>query len=263
MIQPRKTALVTGGSGGIGHAIAREFARNGVDLIITGRDGQGIGAQARRWRDEHGVNVLGLAAELAQPEGARALFDAVTTAGVEIDYLVNNAGVGLFGEFSQSDLDAELGMMTLNMTSPTVLSKLFLPQLLRRRGKIMNIASTAAFQPGPHMAVYYATKAYVLSFSEALASELEGTGVSVTAFCPGPTASGFQDKAAMQQSRLVKNKSLPSADAVGQAGYRAMMAGRRVVVPGLMNQLMALSVRFTPRRWVTSLVKSMSASTLA
>lgn len=259
MTQTCKTALVTGGSGGIGQAIAREFARNGVDLIITGRDGPGMEAQARRWREEHGVNVLGLAAELAKPEGARALFDAVTAAGKEIDYLVNNAGVGLFGEFATSDLNAELDMMVLNMTSPTVLSKLFLPQLVRRRGKIVNIASTAAFQPGPYMAVYYATKAYVLSLSEALACELEGTGVSVTAFCPGPTASGFQAKAAMRQSRLVKNKTLPSAEVVGLAGYRAMMAGKRVVVPGLMNKLMAQSVRFTPRGWVTSLVKSMSA----
>ena len=257
--QPRKTALVTGGSGGIGNAIARELAKSGVNLIITGRDSAGVEAQAQRWRADYGVNVIGLAAELGKPEGAQALFDAVTAGGAEIDYLVNNAGVGLFGEFSSSNLDAELGMMTLNMTSPVVLSKLFLPQLIRRRGKIMNIASTAAFQPGPYMAVYYATKAFVLSFSEALASELEGTGVTVTAFCPGPTASGFQDKAAMHQSGLVKGKSMPSAEAVGVAGYRAMLAGQQVVVPGLMNKLMAFSVRLTPRRWAAALVKAMSA----
>ncbi|MDN5924937.1 MAG: SDR family oxidoreductase [Xanthomonadales bacterium] len=255
----RKTALITGGSGGIGHAIAREFVKHGVDVIITGRDKAGMEALAAQWRSEYGVEVTGLAAELSHADGARALFDAVAATGVEIDYLVNNAGVGLFGEFADSDLDAALRMMHLNMDAPTVLCKLFLPQLVRRRGKIMNIASTAAFQPGPYMAVYYATKAFVLSLSEALACELAGSGVSVTTFCPGPTASGFQDKAAMQKSGLVKGKAMPSAEAVGMAGYRAMLAGKRVVIPGMLNKLLAFCIRFMPRSWVTALVKAISA----
>lgn len=180
-------------------------------------------------------------------------------AGVALDFLVNNAGYGLFGEFKDLQLEDELAMMTLNMTSLTVLTKRFLPQVLSRRGRVMNVASTAAFQAGPYMAVYYATKAYVLSLSEALASELAGTGVSVTAFCPGPTRSGFQDKASMQASGLVKGKRLPTAEAVGAAGYRAMMAGKRVFIPGLVNKALANSVRVSPRNVVTGIVKAMSA----
>jgi uncharacterized protein len=139
-----------------------------------------------------------------------------------------------------------------------VLTKLFMPDLIATRGKVLNTASTAAFQPGPYMAVYYATKAFVLSFSEAIASELEDTGVTVTALCPGPTASGFQDKADMHASALVKGKRLPTAQAVAAEGYRAMQRGQRVFIPGAMNWLMAQSPRFTPRNVVTRLVKAMS-----
>jgi short-subunit dehydrogenase len=164
----------------------------------------------------------------------------------------------MYGMFCDSHLDDELAMMTINMTSPTVLTKRFLPHIIERKGKIMNVASTAAFEPGPYMAVYYATKAYVLSFTEALASELEDTGVTVTALCPGPTRSGFQDKAAMNNSALVKGKKLPTADEVGQAGYRALMAGKRVFVPGFMNKLLVQTIRFLPRSMVTAIVKKMS-----
>jgi uncharacterized protein len=255
----RKTALVTGASGGIGKAIAEQFANDGVDLIIAARSLDVLDKLATDWHAAYGVNVTPVRADLAAPGGAEALFDAVKATGRKIDFLVNNAGYGLFGEFKNSDLNAEFAMMTINMTSLTVLTKKCLPQILARRGKIMNVASTAAFQPGPYMAVYYATKSYVLSFSEAIAEELAGTGVTVTAFCPGPTASGFQDKAAMQDSALVKGKRLPSANTVGRAGYAAMMRGQRVHVPGTMNWLMAQSVRFTPRAVVTKLVKTLSA----
>jgi short-subunit dehydrogenase len=148
--------------------------------------------------------------------------------------------------------------MQLNMATVVVLTKLFLPDLLATRGKLLNTASTAAFQPGPYMAVYYATKAFVLSFSEAIASELEGTGVTVTALCPGPTASGFQEKADMHVSALVKGKKLPTAPAVAAEGYGAMQRGQRVFIPGVMNWLMARSVRFTPRNMITGIVKAMS-----
>jgi hypothetical protein len=205
------------------------------------------------------VRVIAIGADLAQPEGAQTLFDAVAATGVAIDFLVNNAGYGLFGEFKDSRLEDDLAMMTLNMMAPTVLARRLLPQIIARRGRIMNVASTAAFQPGPYMAVYYATKAYVLSLSEALASELEGTGVTVTALCPGPTQSGFQDKAAMQASGLVQGKRLPSSETVGAAGYRAMMAGKRVYIPGVMNKMMQFSLRLAPRKMVTAVVKRMSA----
>ena len=194
------------------------------------------------------------------PTGAaQSLADTLLSQGIEIDYLVNNAGYGSYGLFQDSDLDGELAMMTTNMTSLTVLTRRFLPNIVDRKGKILNVASTAGFQPGPYMAVYYASKAYVLSFTEALASELDGSGVTVTAFCPGPTRSGFQDRAVMNDSALVKGKKLPTAEQVGQAGYRAMLAGKRVFVPGALNKFFVLSIRLMPRSLVTGIVKRISA----
>jgi len=260
-MKPRtnKTALVTGASGGIGKAIAECFARDGHDVIVTARGTAALDAIAADWRARHGVQVTAIGADLAQEGAAQRLFERVGATGIAIDFLVNNAGVGLFGEFMDLRLEDELAMMTLNMTSLTVLTKRFLPEVMTRRGRIMNLASTASFQPGPYMAVYYATKAFVLSFSEALASELACTGTTVTAFCPGPTQSGFQDKASMHASGLVKGKRLPTAERVGAEGYAAMMAGRRVFIPGLVNKALAASVRVSPRNVVTRVVKAMSA----
>jgi uncharacterized protein len=155
-------------------------------------------------------------------------------------------------------LVADLAMMQLNMTSLVSLTKLFMPDLLETEGKLLNVASTASFQPGPYMAVYYASKAFVLSFTEALAAELSHTKVTVTALCPGPTASGFQDRASMQNSALIKGKKLYSAEQVAIEGFQAMKLGRRVYIPGVMHWLMAQSVRLTPRDMVTALVKSIS-----
>lgn len=257
--QARKTALITGASSGIGRALAERFAQNGCNLVLVARNQAALARLAEEWQSRYRITVTVIPADLSVEGAAQSVFDAVATRGIEIDYLVNNAGYGLFGESRHLDLEAELAMMTLNMTALTVLTKRFLPQLLARRGKVMNVASTAAFQPGPYMAVYYATKAYVLSYSEALAAELGDSGVTVTAFCPGPTASGFQDKAAMHDSGLVKGKRLPSAESVAAVGFRAMLAGERVYVPGLMNKFLVQTVRFTPRRLVTSIVQSMSA----
>jgi uncharacterized protein len=256
--QTPKTALVTGASGGIGKAIAEQFAKDGVNVVIVARNMAQLQQIAADWRKRHGVEVMPLAADLSVSGAAATVADQIIAAGIDIDYLVNNAGYGLYGLFAESSLEAELAMMRINMESLTVLTKRFLPQIQARKGKIMNVASTAAFQPGPYMAVYYATKSYVLSFTEAIASELASKGVTVTALCPGPTRSGFQDKAAMHDSALVKGKKLPDAQSVGVAGYRAMMHGKRVFIPGLMNWLMAQSVRFTPRNLATEIVKRMS-----
>jgi uncharacterized protein len=255
----QKTALITGASGGIGKAIAEAFARDGINIIITARKTNDIEAIAKEWRNTYKVDVHAIASELGKADGAQNLFNTIKAQNIDIDYLVNNAGVGLFGEFKDSDLPSELSMMTLNMHAPTVLTKLFLPEIIRRRGKIMNVASTASFQPGPYMSVYYATKSYLLSWTEALAEELSSSGVTVTALCPGPTQSGFQDKAAMHDSALVKGKKLPSSEDVGRAGYHAMMRGKRVYIPGIMNWLLAQSVRFTPRIIITKIVSMMSA----
>ena len=254
----RKTALVTGASGGIGQVIAEQFAKDRIDLVIVARNAQQLEANAAQWRQQYGVRVTAIASDLSEVGAAKKLADEVIGQGIKVNYLVNNAGYGSYGIFAESNLNYEVAMMRLNMEALTVLTKLFLPDIIRRRGKILNLASTASFQPGPFMAVYYATKAYVLSFSEAIAAELENTGVTVTALCPGPTASGFQDKAALHESALVKGKRLPSAQEVGVAGYRAMQRGRRVYIPGVMNWLLAQSVRFTPRRLVTAVVKQMS-----
>lgn len=252
------TALITGASSGIGKALAENFAKDGYHLVLAARGVAKMQALADELQQRHGVTVTVIGADLETNEGAAKLHADIKHRGIVISALVNNAGYGSFGEFKDSALAAELAMMQLNMTTVVVLTKLFMPDLLATRGKVLNTASTAAFQPGPYMAVYYATKAFVLSFSEAIASELEGTGVTVTALCPGPTASGFQDKADMHASALVKGKKLPTAQAVAAEGYRAMRRGQRVFIPGAMNWLMAQSVRFTPRNWVTGLVKAMS-----
>ncbi len=248
-----KTALVTGASGGIGKSIAEQLAADGVNLIITARQIDRLEAIASDWQARYGVVVTPIQSDLAQTDGARKLFDAIGQRGLRIDYLVNNAGVGLFGLFRELSVDELVGMLTLNMISLTVLTKLFLEQIIAARGKIMNVASMAGFVPGPYMANYFATKAYVLSYSEALAYELKGTGVTVTTLCPGVTQSGFFDQARMHDSGLVKHFKLPTADEVGRAGYRAMRSGRGVYVVGLLNRLVIVGARFAPRRLVTAI----------
>jgi short-subunit dehydrogenase len=254
----KKTALITGASSGIGKALAENFAAGGYDLVLAARGVAKMEALAEELRKRHRIEATVIGADLETAEGATRLHAEIKQRRLVVGALANNAGYAEFGEFKATDLAKELAMMQLNMSTVVVLTKLFLPDLIATRGKILNTASTAAFQPGPYMAVYYATKAFVLSFSEAIAAELQGSGVTVTALCPGPTASGFQDRANMHASSLVKGKTLPTAESVAAIGYRAMQKGERVVIPGAMNWLMAQSVRFTPRRLVTSLVKSMS-----
>ena len=251
-------ALITGASSGIGRALAAQFAADGHHVVLAARRVDALQALADELQARHGVPATVIGADLETEDGARALHAEVQRRGLTLNALVNNAGYGTFGEFGASALEPELKMMQVNMASVVVLSKLFLPDLTVTRGRILNTASTAAFQPGPYMAVYYATKAFVLSFSGALAEELQGSGVTVTALCPGPTASGFQDKADMQASALVKGKKLPTSEEVAAAGYKALQRGQRVYIPGVMNWLMAQSVRFTPRRVVTALVRMLS-----
>ncbi len=251
-------ALITGASGGIGQELAKQYAAAGHDVALVARSLPKLEALAKELQSAHGITAHVFVADLESANGATDLHAAVKSKGLRVAALVNNAGYGLYGEFKDSALGDELKMMQLNMTTLVTLSKLFMPDLQLARGHLLNVASTAAFQPGPYMAVYYATKAFVLSFSEALAAELSGTGVTVTALCPGPTASGFQDKAAMHNSALVKGKRLPTAAEVAAAGFKAAKRGQRVHVPGVMNWLMTQSVRYTPRNAVTWLVKAMS-----
>jgi short-subunit dehydrogenase len=247
--------LITGASSGIGLEFARVFARNRHDLVLVARNESKLRELAKELQAS-GVRVHVIAADLSSPGAVRTLTEGVQALGVDVDILVNNAGHGLFGPFIETQLDAELSMIQLNIVALTELTKRLLPGMVARKsGRILNLASTAAFLPGPLMAVYYASKAYVLSFTEAIAAELEGTGVTVTALCPGPTASGFQAAANLEESKLVAGKRLPTAASVAQAGYDAMMAGKTVFVPGVSNKLTLLAPRILPRRFVTKIVQ--------
>ena len=254
----KETALITGASSGIGLDLARVFAKEGHDVVLVARSEGRLREIAAELERDFGVTAHVVVADLAEADAPRKLVDALPAA---IDILVNNAGFGLTGPFVETDLAKELEMIQVNVVALTALTKLLLPPMVaRRRGRVLNVASTAAFQPGPLMAVYYATKAYVLSFSEAIADELRDSGVTVTALCPGPTATGFADVAGMSASRLFNvMKPMSSAD-VARAGYAAMKRGRRVVIPGVKNKVVAQSVRFSPRRVVTTIARKLQES---
>lgn len=250
-----ETALVTGASSGIGYEFAKILAKKKCDLILVARNRERLEEIARELHQHHLVKVKIIAKDLSLLNSIDEIQREIESEKIQIDYLINNAGFGDFGPFTESDWDKEQRMINLNITALTYLTKVIGQKMVARgTGRICNVASTAAFQPGPLMAVYYATKAYVLSFSEAIAEEFRGTGVTVTALCPGATASGFQEAANMSNSRLVKNRRLPTAAEVAQFGYDAMMRGRTVAIHGWVNFLMAESVRFAPRGLVTKLV---------
>jgi short-subunit dehydrogenase len=254
----RPLALITGASSGIGKALAENFADAGYDVVLTSRDAAKLAAVAADLQQRFGINAIAIAADLRSATAPAALHAEIQRRGLILSALVNNAGYGTYGVFQETALDRELGMMQVNMNAVVALTKLFLPDLLATRGKILNMSSTAAFQPGPYMAVYYATKAFVLYFSEAVAAELVGTGVVVTALCPGPTASGFQERAEMNHSGFVYGKTLPTSEAIARKGFRAMQRGQRVYVPGIKNWLMTFVPRFAPRRLVTWIVMLVS-----
>jgi uncharacterized protein len=250
-----QTALITGASGGIGLDFAKKFAQEGYNVILVARSKDKLTQLANDLGNQYKIEAQAIAMDLSDPGAPQALYDQLQASGVTVDVLVNNAGFASYGYFHELDTAKEMQMIQLNIATLTYLTRLFLPGMVERKnGKILNVASTAAFQPGPLMAVYYATKAYVLHFSEAIANELQGTGVTVTTLCPGPTESGFQERAAMTDSKLVQN-GLMSSRAVVDAGYNALMAGKPVVIPGFMNRMMALTPRLFPRGMMTRLVR--------
>lgn len=250
-----RTVLITGASSGIGYELALLFARDGFECIITARSADRLEALAARMRKEHRVSVHVIPADLAHPETPERLHAAVESAGLKLDTLVNNAGFPTYGHFAELDTRTELNELQVNIVALTHLTRLFLPGMIARQdGRILNLASTAAFEPGPLMAVYYASKAYVLSFSEALGNELQGTGVSVTTLCPGITRTGFQAAGGMEDSRLVQGR-MADAPSVALAGYRGLMARKSLVIPGFSNKLVPLAVRLAPRSLVTRMVR--------
>jgi short-subunit dehydrogenase len=248
-------ALVTGASSGIGYELARILAREGHDLMLVARSGTKLAELSGRLRADHGVTTKILPKDLADPAAPGGIAAKLSADGAQVDVLVNSAGFASYGLFAEADLANELRLIQVNVTALTALTGLLVPGMVERgRGRVLNVASTAAFQPGPLMAVYYATKAYVLSFSEALGNELEGTGVTVTALCPGPTASGFQARAEMEDSKLVLGGLMPAAE-VAETGYRAMMRGKAVEVPGFKNAAGAQLYRILPRRTAAAIAR--------
>ena len=252
-----KTALITGASGGIGYELALLFARDRFDCILVARSRDKLDELAARLESEFRVKTLVVARDLSKPTAVDEIYEEVSAASMSIDVLVNNAGFPVYGRFVDTDWQTELDMLQVNVVALTALTKLFVRGMVERRnGRILNLASTAAFVPGPLMAVYYASKAYVLSFSQALANELQGTGVTVTALAPGPTRTGFQKRGVMEDSRLVRGQ-IADAKSVATAGYRGMMRGKTIVIPGFSNKLIPWVARVSPRGAVTRVVRRM------
>jgi short-subunit dehydrogenase len=251
-----QTVLITGASGGIGYELAKLCARDGRNLVLVARSAEKLNQVAAELQSQFRIPVKMVPLDLATATAPKFLFDQLQRESVAVDILINNAGYGAYGDFAAMPEDEILGQIHLNISALTHLTKLFLPPMLaRHNGKIMNVASTAAFQPGPLMAVYYASKAYVLSFSEAIANEVARTapGVTVTCFCPGATDTGFAKRAGTETSRLFKQVGAMDAATVARDGYRGLMAGKTVVISGTRNWLVAESVRFAPRKLVTAI----------
>lgn len=253
-----KTVLISGASSGIGMELACLHASKGDHLVLVARNLPALQALKETLEAEHQVKVYCIGKDLSQINAAKEVYQQVVDLGLQIDILINNAGFGDFGFFCEEDWHKIEGMIQVNMMALTQFTKLYLPEMVSRgSGKIMNVASTAAFQPGPLLAVYCATKAYVLSFSEALDNEVRSSGVTITALCPGATESGFMATASMEESGIVKGKKLPSSKEVAEYAYRAMMKGQTVAIHGWMNAILANSGRFVPRTWVVKIARKL------
>jgi len=250
-----ETVLVTGASSGIGVELAKCFAGDGSRLVLVARSKDPMEKLAAELRDKHKVEVIVLPADLAQPETSEKIFSELQAKGVAVDVLINNAGFGLQDSFAQLSLQRQLEMIQVNVTALVELTGLFLPQMIqRRRGGVLNVSSVAGFLPGPNMAIYYATKAFVTSFTEALGEELLETGVTTTALCPGPTESNFGAVARGNRMRKVKTPKM-SARAVAEIGHSAFRSGKFIVVPGAWNKLLVFLMRIVPRSILRKAVK--------
>jgi short-subunit dehydrogenase len=244
----RRTALVTGASGGIGRELARLLADDGHDLVLVARGGAAMEELAQELEERHGIEVVVIPKDLGTPGAASEVAENVAARAIEIDVLVNNAGFTMFGRFDQLPEDDLLELLGVNIVALSQLTRRFLPGMVeRRRGMVINLASNAAFQPGPLMAAYYASKAYVLNLSLALTEEVRGSGVTVTALCPGPVATGFQARGNIEDSKLVKGRKMPSAPEIAAWGYSIAKAGKPFAVEGARWRAFAFGTRFMPR----------------
>jgi len=253
-----ETALITGTSEGIGYELTTIFAENGYNVVMVARSEDRMKEIAEELEDEFGVSAQVIRKDLSVPGSSEEVYDEAP----EVDILVNNAGIGTCGFFHENDTRREVDTVRLNAETPTHLTRLFLEDMVERDdGKVLNVSSMAAFQPGPTMAVYYATKAYLLSFSEALSNELKDTGVSVTALCPGPTETAFIQKAGEQNSRINEGDKM-SQRKVAEAGYKGLMREKKVVVPGFKNRLLVRLTKFAPKSLVIRVVRYLQEPTL-
>ena len=249
-----KTALITGASSGIGLEMAKIHAANGGNLVIVARNETKLNELKVQLEQLHGIQVYVISKDLAIPNAAIEVFQETEEKGIQIDYLINNAGFGLYGKFEATNWIEENNMIQVNITALTQFTKLYLPGMIaRKQGKILNVASTAAFVPGPTMAVYCATKPYVLSFSEALNNEVSERGITITALCPGATASGFSVAAKADKSALFSKTKLATSKDVAIFGYESMINGKQVAIHGFINQLLAFFIRFMPRSLVVKI----------
>lgn len=245
---PAQTALITGASSGLGYEFARLAARDGFDLVLLARGETKLQEVAHELRSAHGVRVHALAKDLSEDTAAAEIQAATEAMGLRISVLINNAGFAQFGPLIESEVVETLALLHTNMISLTMLCRLYGADMVKAKsGKIMNVASTAAFQPGPLMAAYYASKAYVLSLSEALHLEMEGSGVTVTALCPGLTRTAFLTRGTMADSGFSANPWVMDAAPVAAAGYRAMKSGKAVCIPGIWNRIFGFGTRFVTR----------------
>ena len=254
-----ETVLITGASSGIGRELARCFAADGCRMILVSRKAEELEALATQLRTQFKCEAQVFTADLAEADAPEKLTARLTKAGIVVDVLVNNAGFGAQGKFHELNLKRQLEMIQVNVTALLHLTGLLLPGIIKRsKGGILNVASTAAFQPGPGMAVYYATKAFVLSFTEAIAEELTGTGITVSALCPGPTTTNF-GKAAGGKFRPVAHKVAMTAEAVAKIGHRGYRNRKVVVITGLRNKVTPMLVRMAPRAAVRKIAKRLNA----
>ena len=255
-----RTALITGASSGIGLELARLFAKDGYRLVLVARDRAVLQQVGEELQSRYRIEVRISPRDLSHPSAPVELFQEMQEIGIAIDVLVNNAGFGGSGPFLETDWQHEAEMIQVNMIAVAHLSKLFLPQLRARRGKLMNVGSVAGFLPGPYSSVYYASKAFVVSFTEALAEELEGSGVTVTCLCPGPVQTNFQQRAHSAGSSRMNGPLYVDVREVARDGYEGMKRGKRIVIPGWKPRMLTLLVRVAPRATVARIVGRMYAS---
>lgn len=250
------TALITGATSGIGFELAKLHAIKGGDLVLVARNKEKLLEIKTEFESKYGVQVMIIEKDLSKKDAGKEVYNETISHQITIDILINNAGFGDFGFFSETSWDKEYEMIALNIVALTQLTKLYGQEMkLKGYGRIMNVASIAAFLPGPKMAIYYATKAYVLSFSEAIANEMADQGVTVTTLCPGPTESGFEKAAALEESGLFKKQKIATSRSVAEFGYKAMMKGKTVAIPGVMNWILTKLILLVPRGLVVKAVR--------